>query len=215
LRAPLRHVTGFASLLTKSANGRLRDTETRYVQTIVDAAGRMGRLIDDLLAFSRMGRSALDRRRVSLDQLVREALHEAQGAAPDRDIVWKVGSLPMVDGDAAMLRLVLVNLLSNAIKYTAGKTPRTIEVGVDGDRLNETVIYVRDNGVGFDMAYAHKLFGVFQRLHSSDDFEGTGIGLANVRRIVQRHGGRVWAEGAVGRGATFFFSLPETREVHA
>jgi signal transduction histidine kinase len=213
LRAPLRHVTGFASLLEQSAGDRLAEKDTRYLRAIVEAAGRMGRLIDDLLAFSRMGRAALDRRRISLDAVVRDALHEAQGGAADREIVWKIHPLPEVDADAAMLRLVFVNLLSNAIKYTAGRPQPTVEVGVNGGGPDETVIYVRDNGVGFDMAYAHKLFGVFQRLHSSDDFEGTGIGLANVRRIVHRHGGRVWAEGMVDGGATFFFSLPNSQEV--
>jgi PAS domain S-box-containing protein len=215
LRAPLRHVAGFASLLMKSATGRLEETESRYVQTIVEAAGRMGRLIDDLLSFSRMGRTALERRRVALDDVVREALQEVQGGATGREIVWRVAKLPEVEGDAAMLRLVFVNLLSNAIKYTAGRPRPTIEVAVEGDADDETVIAVRDNGVGFDMTYAHKLFGVFQRLHSSDEFEGTGIGLANVRRIVNRHGGRVWAESVAGRGATFFIALPTTREVHA
>ena len=213
LRAPLRHVTGFASLLEQSAGDRLAEKDTRYLRAIVEAAGRMGRLIDDLLAFSRMGRAALDRRRISLDAVVRDALHEAQGGAADREIVWEIHPLPEVDADAAMLRLVFVNLLSNAIKYTAGRPQPTVEVGVNGGGPDETVIYVRDNGVGFDMAYAHKLFGVFQRLHSSDDFEGTGIGLANVRRIVHRHGGRVWAEGMVDGGATFFFSLPNSQEV--
>ncbi len=208
LRAPLRHVTGFASLLQQSTRERLKDPETRHLQTIVDAAARMGRLIDDLLAFSRMGRSALRWQRVSLDALVRDALQELQGTAPDRAIIWNIHPLPDVVGDPAMLRLVLVNLLSNAVKYTAGRAPAEIEVGANGHVAGETVVHVRDNGAGFDMEYAHKLFGVFQRLHSSDDFEGTGIGLANVRRIVQRHGGRVWAEGVVDGGATFFFSLP-------
>jgi PAS domain S-box-containing protein len=215
LRAPLRHVTGFASLLMKSAAGRLEDTERRYVRTIVEAAGRMGRLIDDLLSFSRMGRAALERRRVSLDDVVREARQEVEGGAAGREILWKVARLPEVEGDAAMLRLVFVNLLSNAIKYTAGQPRPTIEIGVEGGADAETVIAVRDNGVGFDMTYAHKLFGVFQRLHTSDEFEGTGIGLANVRRIVHRHGGRVWAEGVAGRGATFFIALPASQEVHA
>ncbi|OLE21166.1 MAG: hypothetical protein AUI36_34515 [Cyanobacteria bacterium 13_1_40CM_2_61_4] len=213
LRAPLRHVTGFASMLQQSVGDRLGDNETRQLKKIIDAASRMGRLIDDLLAFSRMGRTALDRRRISLDAVVHDALQELQDAGTDREITWAIRPLPHVYGDPAMLRLVLVNLLSNAVKYTKGRAPATVEVGVEDGTAEETIVYVRDNGAGFDMQYAHKLFGVFQRLHSSDDFEGTGIGLANVRRIVQRHGGRVWAEGVVDSGATFFFSLPNTGEL--
>jgi PAS domain S-box-containing protein len=211
LRAPLRHVTGFASLLQRSAGGRLDETDSRYLRTIVDASARMGRLIDDLLAFSRMGRAPLARQRVSLDALVQDARTELHGA-PERAIDWTIRPLPDVDADPAMLRLVLVNLLSNAVKYTAGRNRAVIEVGENGSTPRETVVYVRDNGVGFDMQYVHKLFGVFQRLHSSDEFEGTGIGLANVRRIVHRHGGRVWAEGAVDRGATFYIALPKGGE---
>jgi PAS domain S-box-containing protein len=207
LRAPLRHVTGFASLLKRSAIGRLNDTEARHLQTIVDAAARMDRLIDDLLAFSRMGRAALAPQHVSLDALVRDAQQDLH-AAPDQSVVWTIHPLPEVDGDPAMLRLVLVNLLSNALKYSAARAIATIEVGVQPGAADETIVYVRDNGAGFDMQYAHKLFGVFQRLHSAEEFEGTGIGLANVRRIINRHGGRTWAEGVVGEGATFYFTLP-------
>ena len=215
LRAPLRHVIGFASLLKRSVADRLTETEARHLQTIVDAAGRMGRLIDDLLTFSRMGRAALDSQRVPLDDIVRDAMEEIQVAAADREIRWTIHPLPVVDGDPAMLRLVFVNLLSNAVKYSAGRAVADIEVGVQDGKAEETAVYVRDNGAGFDMQYAHKLFGVFQRLHSVDDFEGTGIGLANVQRIVHRHGGRVWADGVVDGGATFFFSLPTTGEVTA
>jgi len=211
LRAPLRHVTGFASLLERSVGKSLAEKDMRYLRTIVEAAERMGRLIDDLLAFSRMGRAPLARQRVSLDALVQEARAELHGT-PGRAIDWTIRPLPHVDADPAMLRLVLVNLLSNAIKYSTGRDRPVIEVGEDGSTPRETVLYVRDNGVGFDMQYVHKLFGVFQRLHSSDEFEGTGIGLANVRRIVHRHGGRVWAEGAVDRGATFFIALPKAGE---
>ena len=213
LRAPLRHITGFASLLKRSVADRLTETEARHLQTIVDAASRMGRLIDDLLAFSRMGRTAITSHRVSLDDTVRDALQEVQAAAADREIRWTLHPLPVVDGDPAMLRLVFVNLLSNAVKYSAGRAVADIEVGVGNGAANETAVYVRDNGAGFDMQYAHKLFGVFQRLHSADEFDGTGIGLANVQRIVHRHGGRVWANGIVDGGATFFFSLPTTGEV--
>jgi signal transduction histidine kinase len=211
LRAPLRHVTGFANLLQRSAAGRLTEQEARHMRTIIDAANRMGRLIDDLLAFSRMGRSALNLQPVSLETVLEDALHEVNGAATDREIAWTVQRpLPVVEADPAMLRLVFVNLLSNAMKYAGSRDVPAVEVGTAAGIGDETVVFVRDNGVGFDMQYAHKLFGVFQRLHSADEFEGTGIGLANVRRIVQRHGGRVWAEGVVDAGATFFFSLPTT-----
>ena len=212
LRAPLRHVTGFASLLQRSAGDRLGEKDARYLQTIVDAARRMGQLIDDLLAFSRAGRTQLERKRVSLGAVVREAQHDLirPDAAPP--VAWTVHPLPEVLGDPALLRQVFVNLLSNATKYSSTRQCPTVEVGVQPSGAQETVIYVRDNGVGFDVAYAGKLFGVFQRLHSSEAFEGTGIGLANVRRIIHRHGGRVWAEGAVDAGATFYFSLPYASE---
>jgi len=212
LRAPLRHVTGFASLLERSAGGRLAEQETRYVRTIVDAASRMGRLIDDLLAFSRMGRSPIQRRRISLADVVRDARRDLPSLEHASEIAWTVHPLPEVEADPALLRQVFVNLLSNAAKYSGARSCPTVEIGVTPSGAEETVVYVRDNGVGFDMAYVDKLFGVFQRLHSSDAFEGTGIGLANVRRIVHRHGGRVWAEGAVDVGATFYFSLPQTME---
>jgi signal transduction histidine kinase len=210
LRAPLRHVTGFASLLQRSAADRLVETESRYIRTIVEAATRMGRLIDDLLAFSRMGRTPIEHRRVSLAEVVRDAREDVPHAATAAAIAWTVHPLPDVDGDPALLRQVFVNLLSNAVKYSGAQPQPAVEVGVQPGGPDETVIYVRDNGVGFDMAYVDKLFGVFQRLHTSDAFEGTGIGLANVRRIVHRHGGRVWAEGAVDAGATFYVSLPQT-----
>jgi signal transduction histidine kinase len=210
LRAPLRHVAGFAGLLTEHASASLDAKAHKYLHTITTAATRMGRLIDDLLAFSRIGRDQLTRGRVSLNAVVREACHEVtmQVAADNRAIDWHIDDLPDVEGDPAMLRLVMVNLLSNAVKYTAPQAQPRIDVGSDRSGKSETTVFVRDNGVGFDMQYVHKLFGVFQRLHGADEFEGTGIGLANVKRIIHRHGGRVWAEGDVDRGATFFFSLP-------
>ena len=167
----------------------------------------MGQLVDDLLSFSRMARTEMTIGRIPLAQLAEEVRTQLAGLYANRAIDWRTADLPEVHGDAAMLRLVFVNLLANAIKYTGKQAAAKIEIGcsVDGD---EEVIHVRDNGVGFDMKYVDKLFGVFQRLHRSEDFEGTGIGLANVRRIIHRHGGRTWAEGAVDRGATIYFSLP-------
>ena len=208
LRTPLRHILGFASLLQKETTGGLGERSARYLTTIVDSARRMEQLIDDLLTFSRMGRSPLVKKRVNLDTLVREVQREVAGTVGPRQIDWTVGLLPEVEADPAMLRQVFVNLLSNAAKYTGTRARGEIEVGVTGPEGGEFVIFVRDNGVGFDMQYAHKLFGVFQRLHRAEDFEGTGIGLANVRRIVNRHGGRTWAEGRVDAGATFYLSLP-------
>jgi len=207
LRAPLRHITGFASLLEQEAGAAFNEQARRHLTTITGAASRMATLIDDLLAFSRMGRATVTKRRVDLSQLVREARGEVSTDVDGRRVTWEVHELPHVDADPSLLRPVMVNLLSNAIKYTSTRDEARIEVGSEV-RQGEVVVFVRDNGVGFDMAYAHKLFGVFQRLHRADEFGGTGIGLANVRRIVQRHGGRTWAEGAVGAGATFYFSLP-------
>jgi signal transduction histidine kinase len=214
LRAPLRHITGFATMLARATEHPLDETGQRYLNTIIESATRMGRLIDDLLAFSRMGRTNLEKESVHLADVVRTAQREVEATAIGRHITWAVHPLPDVDADPAMLLQVIVNLLSNAVKYTAGRGPTRIEIGsTTGTSQDEITIFVRDNGVGFDMKYAHKLFGVFQRLHSSDEFEGTGIGLANVRRIIHRHGGRTWAEGAVNAGATFFFSLPVSQGV--
>lgn len=208
LRAPLRHITGFAALLEQSAVAKLDADEQRRLRTIGDAAGRMGQLIDDLLAFSRNGRVALTKRRLRLDDLVRDARQELAGDPQSARVNWTVHPLPEVAGDAALLRLVFVNLVSNAVKYSRDREAPEVEIGAQAQTGGEVVVFVRDNGVGFDMAYADKLFGVFQRLHGQEQFEGTGIGLANVRRIVHRHGGRTWAEGVVNGGATFYFSLP-------
>ncbi|HKT78916.1 MAG TPA: ATP-binding protein [Vicinamibacterales bacterium] len=209
LRAPLRHVTGFAALLEQSSGSTLDEEGRRLLAKINSSATRMGRLIDDLLAFSRVSRTSLTKSRIDLNALVQESWQEVSVGLNGRHVEWRCDRLPSADADPALLRLVLVNLLSNALKYTAGRERTQISVG--GTRTaNELTIFVCDNGVGFDPAYRHKLFGVFQRLHSADQFEGTGIGLANVRRIIQRHGGRTWAEGAPDAGATFYFSLPET-----
>src|SRR5271166_3073209 len=208
LRAPLRHMAGFTELLQKKASSVLDDKSNRYIAMILDSAKRMGNLIDDLLAFSRIGRTETQKSPVSLAQLVREALVEVRQDAEGRDIAWKIGALPDFYGDRSMLRLVLVNLISNAIKFTRTRPQAEIEIGCANGNAGDLVVFVRDNGVGFDMKYVNKLFGVFQRLHPSEAFEGTGIGLATVQRIIHRHGGKVWAEGGVDSGATFYFSAP-------
>jgi signal transduction histidine kinase len=208
LRAPLRHIDGFIELLQKKTAASLDQQCRHYMETISDSARKMGILIDDLLSFSRMGRKAMSLQGVALDPLVRDVVLELEPDAAGRDIDWHIGDLPVVNGDKAMLRLVLVNLVSNALKFTRPRPQAKIEIGSQSGQNSETVIFVRDNGVGFDMTYADKLFGVFQRLHRADEFEGTGIGLANVRRIIARHGGRTWAESQPGQGAVFYFSLP-------
>ncbi|HEY3244897.1 MAG TPA: ATP-binding protein, partial [Phycisphaerae bacterium] len=216
LRAPLRHMNGFAELLQKRARGKLDDDSARYVRTIATVARRAGSLVDELLAFSRIGRTEPRRTTVPMRPLVEEVREELSTEMEGRRFEWTIGDLPAVEADASLMRLVVQNLLSNAIKYTRGRDPAVIEVGSQKGP-DEIVFFVRDNGVGYDMKYADKLFGVFQRLHSEQEFEGTGIGLANVRRIVQLHGGRTWAEGAVDQGATFYFSLPRqpcTADVH-
>ncbi len=207
LRAPLRHIQGYVEMLQRATEGQLSDKAKRFVKTIFEASSDMGQLIDDLLAFSRMGRVGMNEGAVSMDALVQEALRHLDMAMEDRQIEWTIPALPEVSGDASLLRQVLANLLGNAIKYTRGREPARIEVGCDGEDKGRQVFFVRDNGAGFDMQYAHKLFGVFQRLHRAEDFEGTGIGLANVRRIIARHGGRTWAEGRLDEGATFYFTL--------
>ena len=209
LRAPLRHIDGFAGLLAKHAGPQLDEQGRRYVQVISDAARKMGRLIDDLLAFSRTGRAPLHLTSVDQAALVAAVIREGGYDGPGRTIEWHLAPLPAVRADAALLRQVWANYLDNAVKYS-GKVPQPrIEVGTAaGAAPGECVCFVRDNGAGFDPRYADQLFGVFQRLHTEAEFEGTGIGLANVRRIIGRHGGRTWAEGAVGAGATFYFALP-------
>ena len=213
LRAPLRHMSGFTELLQKSTGSLLNEKSQRYVPMIMESAKRMGTLIDDLLAFSRIGRAETHKTMVSLDQLVQEALSEVRQETDGRKIVWKVGALPACYGDRSMLRLALVNLIANAVKFTRTRPQAEIEIGCTDHKPDQVVVFVRDNGVGFDMKYQNKLFGVFQRLHPSEAFEGTGIGLATVQRIVHRHGGRVWAEGMVDRGATFYFSLSQSQGI--
>ncbi|MEX1138052.1 MAG: ATP-binding protein [Bacteroidota bacterium] len=213
LRAPLRHIDGFAQMLQKHSAASLDEKGLRFLHTISDSATRMGQLIDELLVFSRMGRADMKRADVDMNGLVREILGEMVGDLSGRKHILNVDFLPNVTGDPSMLRLVLTNLLSNAIKYTRKKEETVVHLGYrdEGERF---VFFIRDNGAGFDMKYSDKLFGVFQRLHRSADFDGTGIGLANVKRIVQRHDGSVWGEGIVDQGAVFYFTLPKAGGHH-
>ncbi|HZI06512.1 MAG TPA: ATP-binding protein, partial [Archangium sp.] len=207
LRAPLRHITGFVELLERHARGALDAKSQGYLRTISESARRGGQLVDDLLAFSRMGRVEMRQSLLQLEPLVAEVWEELAPEREGRRIVLEVGPMPEARGDPAMLRLVFKNLLGNAVKYTRPRAEARVEVTAEQGEEG-LVIHVKDNGVGFDMAYEDKLFGVFQRLHRASEFEGTGIGLAHVRRIIMRHGGRTWGKGALGQGATFSFSLP-------
>lgn len=206
LRAPVRHVLGFAELLKKQLAGRKDPNTQHLIGVITDSAGKIARLIDDLLAFSRTSRQELRRGSVAMTDLVEEAVRSLAPETTNRRIEWRVHPLPAVEGDRALLALVWTNLLSNAVKYTRQRAAARITVGSSAADSGP-VFFVEDNGTGFDMRYEHKLFRVFQRLHREEEFEGTGVGLANVARIVQRHGGKVWAEGRPGTGATFYFTL--------
>ena len=212
LRGPLQQLSGFVELLQQREAEFLHEEGTRYLDHINRSVWGMSRLIDDLLDFSRAERVDLQKSVVSLEELVDEVRHNLRHLTDGREIVWKVGLLPPVYADRAILRVAIVNLLSNALKFSRGRTPAEIAIGAEVQD-GAVAIFVRDNGVGFDMQQADKLFGVFQRLHPRHDFEGNGIGLANVQRIIQRHGGRVWAESCVGSGATFWFSLPRNLEL--
>jgi signal transduction histidine kinase len=207
LRAPLRHISGFVELLERHAVANADEQSRHYMTSVRQAARRMGALIDDLLSLSRLGRRELAVERVELAPLVREVVQECADGAAGREVEWRIEPLPAVLADRALLRVALVNLVGNALKFTRTRPRAVIEVGQRPGAGGEAVIVVRDNGVGFDPTYVHKLFGVFQRLHDASSFEGTGIGLATVRRIVARMGGRTWAEGQPDAGATFYLSL--------
>jgi PAS domain S-box-containing protein len=208
LREPLRHVMGFVNLMQQDAGSSLSEANLHHLASISKATKRMHNLILDLLAFSQIEQSAVHKTEVNLDELVRETVAEFQADTATRNIVWQIRPLPAVQADGSLLRMALVNLIANAVKFTANRAEATIQIGCAPCRAGETVIFIRDNGAGFDQKYAGKLFGAFQRLHNRDLFEGTGIGLAIVRRIIEGHGGRTWAEGVVDAGATFYFSLP-------
>jgi light-regulated signal transduction histidine kinase (bacteriophytochrome) len=207
LRAPLRHISGYVNLLNRPS--ALTDDEKRrhYMDMILDSSRHMGQLIDDLLVFSRVGRTELRKEAVNLNELIEDVVAKRKTEIWGRTVNWEIAELPQVSGDRNMLRIVMDNLISNALKYTRRESVAEIEIGCCEGEDNRTVVSIRDNGVGFNMDYAHKLFGVFQRLHSDEEFEGTGIGLATVERIIRRHGGTVWAESRDGEGATFSFSI--------
>lgn len=208
LRTPLRAITGFAEVLLDPRTNSATPEAQRHLRMIRDGSGQMSALINDLLAFSRLGRQALAQRSVDLAEICRDAYQALEGERRGRRVEFRLPALPRTEGDPALLRMVFINLLSNALKYTRPREVAVIEIGVKpGATDGASVYFVRDNGVGFDMRDAQKLFGVFQRLHHAHEFEGTGVGLATVRRIIDRHGGRIWAEAAPEVGATFFFTL--------
>ncbi len=207
LRAPFRHIVGYAELLKEQTDDKLSARALRYIDIIIESSFSAGKLVDDLLGFSQMGRTVVVPINVDMARLVREVLSVLDQETIDRKIEWHIDELLPLRGDPGMLRQLMQNLISNAIKYTRGREPAVISIDSQST-ATETTYTVTDNGVGFDMTYVDKLFGVFQRLHRMEDFEGTGIGLANVKRIVERHRGKVWAEGVIDKGAKFFFSIP-------
>jgi signal transduction histidine kinase len=208
LRAPLRHIIGFSKILKEEFYDKLPEKARSYLDTITDAAKKMNRLIEDLLNLSRTNRVELKKSTLKMNQVLDDALTELRPQLENRRVDFKISPMPEVSGDYNLLRMVWINLLDNAIKYT--RTRETAVISIDCKKEKKELIFcIRDNGVGFDMHYADKLFGVFQRLHSADEFEGNGIGLSNVRRIISRHSGRTWAEAELDKGAAFYFSLPE------
>jgi light-regulated signal transduction histidine kinase (bacteriophytochrome) len=208
LKAPLRAISGFSRIVMEDYGAKLDGGAQRHLQSIVGGAQRMGRMIEDLLAFSRQGNKEMTPSDIDMGELARSVFEELKGAAPEHKIEWRLQPLRPARGDRAMIRQVWVNLLSNAMKFTQPRDKARIEVGCSQNGSDRNIYYVKDNGAGFNMEHSGRLFGVFQRLHSGQEFEGTGIGLAIVQRVVQRHGGRVWAEGKVNEGATFHFTLP-------
>lgn len=211
LRAPLRHMQAFSTMLAEDLGPHITPAVRESLDEIVGSSRDMAEMVDDLLSLARVGRQATALQVTSLEALVEEAMRDIRHEIGERDIQWEIGELPYIECDAGLTRQALSNLLSNAVKYTRPRKPARIEVG-QASVGGETAIFVRDNGVGFNMKHADKLFGVFQRLHRREDFEGTGVGLATVQRIVHKHGGRVWAEAELNRGATFYFTLSARKE---
>lgn len=209
LRAPLRHISGFADILRDEAGPAMDQTALQCLDKIQSSARHMGVLIDELLRFSRLSRTQLVFLEIDLDSLVKQVISEMEPDLGGRRVLWNHLPLPNISGDPTMIHQVFENLISNALKYSALRDPAEITIGVLDGKPDEYIFFVQDNGAGFDPNYSHKLFGAFQRLHSQEEFEGVGIGLANVRRIVNRHGGRTWADSQPGNGATFYFSLPK------
>jgi len=209
LRAPLRHMAGFSKILMEEFGARIPSEAQHYLRRIEEGTRRMGVLVDDLLNLAHVGRRDLGLQVAGLNSVVEEIIKRLKPDTSNRQIEWKIGTLPYVECDIALMKVVFENLLANAIKFTRPSTPAIIEVGRE-EKDGVSVVYVRDNGVGFSMKYADKLFGVFQRLHRAEDFEGTGVGLATVQRIIQKHGGRIWAQAELDKGATFYFSLGKT-----
>jgi signal transduction histidine kinase len=214
LRAPLRHMSGFSKLLVEEFAAKLEPQAQHYLQRIEQGTRRMGQLVDELLNLARVGRRTLSLQTSGLNKIVEEVLEELEPEIEGRQVEWHIGSLPSAACDPVLIKQVFQNLISNALKYSRPRSPAVIEVGT-AQRGGNEVIFVRDNGVGFNMKYADKLFGVFQRLHREEDFEGTGVGLATVKRIVRKHGGKVWADGELDRGATFYFTMRETEREDA
>jgi two-component system, sensor histidine kinase and response regulator len=213
LRAPLRHIDGFARILLEAHASQLDSDGQKYLERIVTAAQNMGAIIDDLLKLAQVGRTQLNIETVSLGALVEQVRLESLVGAEERNIEWKIATLPCLSCDAGLIKQVFANLIGNSVKYTRPRQTAVIEIGQTVSN-GTPAFFIRDNGAGFDMKYAGKLFGTFQRLHQARDFEGTGIGLATVQRIVQRHGGRIWAESEVDRGATFYFTLESVADVY-
>jgi light-regulated signal transduction histidine kinase (bacteriophytochrome) len=207
LRAPLRAIDGFSRIILEDYLDKLDDEGKRLLNVIGNNTQKMGQLIDDLLVFSRLGRQEISPSDIRMTELAKRVFEDIKPLPNERNLQFNIKTLPVAQGDRSLIKQVFANLLSNAIKFTRPKEMGSIEIGGTNDGA-ENIYYVKDNGVGFDMQYVDKLFGVFQRLHSAAEFEGTGVGLAIVQRIIHRHGGRVWAEGKVGEGATFYFSLP-------
>ena len=206
LRAPIRQIEGFSKILSEHLGRDVDPRVDHYLRRIQEGSQQMGRLVDDLLQLAQLGRKQSNPQRVSLSSLVEEVLSNVRADITDRDIEWRVGPLPTVVCDPGLMRVAFTNLLSNAVKYTRPRKKAVIEIG-HLIRHGKPVLYVRDNGVGFDMKYADKLFGVFQRLHRAEEFEGAGVGLATVQRIIRKHNGAIWADAAPDAGATFFFTL--------